>query len=107
MASAEQVIHESSLPVASVSWSPAGDRLAAVIGAQIYSIKLDGGGLTRLSDHQAGASMPRWSPDGERISFVAPSSFPGFNQLLTMAAAGGDIRQVVNLRGDIINGCWL
>ena len=105
--SGEQVIHESNWQMASVVWSPAGDRLAAVIGAQIYSIKLDGSGLTRLSNHQAGASMPRWSSDGARISFVAPSSFPGFNQLLTMAADGGDIRRVVNLRGEIINGCWL
>ena len=74
---------------------------------QIYKLRPDGSELTQLSSHRGGASHPRWSPNGERISFVAPSSFPGFNQLIVMDADGRNIQQVANIRGEVVNGCWV
>ena len=102
-----RIIHETTLALTDVAWSPDGDWLAVEMGLQIYKLRPDGSDLTRLSNHHAGASNPRWSPDGARISFVAPSSFPGFNQLITMDADGQNILQVSNIRGEVVNGCWL
>ena len=103
----ETVIHETALAITDIDWSPAGGWLALELSAQVYKIKHTGGELTRLSNHGGGAFGPRWSRDGMWISFVAPSSFPGFNQLMTMAADGGDIRQVANIHGAVVNGCWV
>ena len=103
----ERVIFETTLALIDVAWSPDGKWLALEMGLQIYKTRPDGSDLTRLSNHHAGASSPRWRPDGERISFVAPSSFQGFNQLIVMEADGSDIRQVANIRGDVVNGCWI
>jgi len=103
----EVIIHESNAPINDVAWSPDGAWLALEMSSQIYKLRPDGSGLTQLSNHQAGASSPRWSPDGRRISFVVPSSFSGFNQIITMGADGGQIKQIANIRGDVVNGCWV
>ncbi len=103
----ERAIHESAAALEGLAWSPAGEWLAFATQRQIYKIRADGGGLTRLTNHGAGARWPRWSPDGRHISFVAASSFPGYQQLLAMDADGGNIRQVANIRGNLVNGCWL
>ena len=103
----ERIIYETALALKDVAWSPDGEWLALEMSRQIHKLRADGSDITRLSSHHSGASHPRWSPDGERISFVAPSSFSGFNQLLTMDAEGGDIQQVANIRGALVNGCWV
>ena len=105
--SQERLILESALAISDIDWSPAGAWLALEMGGQVYKIKADGSALTRLSDHQGGASGPRWSPDGGWISFVSRSSFPGFKQLMRMDAAGGGISQIANIQGDVVNGCWV
>ena len=103
----ERVIYETTLALTDITWSPAGEWLALEMSLQISRMRPDGSELTRLSNHHAGASYPRWSPDGERISFVAPSSFSGFHQLITMDADGRNILQISNIRGEVVNGCWL
>lgn len=103
----EGLIHETALTLNDIDWSPKGDWLALEMNRQIYKLRPDGSGLTRLSSHPAGAASPRWSPDGARISYVAPSSFPGFNQLMTMNADGSEPRQVINIHGALVNGCWI
>ncbi len=103
----ERVIYETTWMIADVTWSPDGEWLASVIGSQVFKFRPDGSDVMRLSNHHSGASSPLWSPTGERISFVAPSSFPGFNQLMLMDADGRNIRQVVNIHGQVTNGCWI
>lgn len=103
----EHILLVSNRLMAEASWSPDGYWLALEMGRQVYKIRTYGSELTRLSNHQAGATSPRWSLDGRSISFVAPSSFPGFNQLIVMDADGGDITQVINIRGEVTNGCWV
>ena len=103
----ERLIHQTSLTIAAIDWSPHGEWIAAAIGRQLYKLRQDGSDLTRLSNHHGGISHPRWSPDSEQISYVAPSSFPGFHQLMVMDADGGNIRRVVNIRGEVVNGCWV
>lgn len=103
----DRIIFETELALADVAWSPNGAWLALEMNSQVYKLRSAGSGLTQLSHHPAGASSPRWSPDGKRLSFVAPSSFSGFNQIITMDADGGDIKQVANIRGEVVNGCWV
>ena len=104
--SGERVIFATPLALADIDWSPTGEWLALELGQQIYKMRPAGSDVTRLSNHHSGASSPRWSPDGKRISFVAPSSFAGFNQLMMMDADGRNIRRVVNIQGQVANGCW-
>lgn len=103
----ERVIYDTPLALSDIAWSSNGQWIAAVIGGQLHKLRPDGGDLTRLSQHPGGISHPRWSPDSRRVSYVAPSSYPGFNQLMVMDADGGNIRRVVNVRGAVVNGCWL
>ena len=103
----ERLVYETALTLSDVAWSPDGEWLALEMSRMIYKLRPDGSELTQLSSHRAGASSPRWSPDGARISFVAPSSFMGFHQLLVIDAEGGNTRQVANIRGEVVNGCWV
>ena len=103
----ERIIHETTLRLTEIDWSPDSHWIAFEMGLQIYKMRPDGRDLARLSNHHAGATFPRWAPDGRQISFVAPSSFPGFHQLIVMDADGSNIRQVVNIHGEVVNSCWL
>lgn len=103
----EHIVYESAARISDVAWSPDGEWLALEMSRQIYKLRPYGSDLTRLTNHSSGASHPRWSPDSQRISFVAPSSFQGFNQLLVMDADGRNIQQAASIRGDVINGCWV
>lgn len=102
----ERVLFETTLALSDVAFSPAGAWLALVMERQIYRIDRKGSDMSKLTDHLGGASSPRWSPDGERISYVSPSSFLGQNQLYVMNADGSGKRRVANIRGDVVNGCW-
>ena len=95
------------MAISDVAWSPDTDWLAVVINTQIHKLRPDGSGLARLTEHLGGASSPRWSPDGEWISYFTPSSFPGQQQLYVMRADGSQKRRVTNIRGAVVNGCWL
>ena len=93
--------------IGGLSWSPDGRWLAAELNGQIGLLHADRGELRRLRDRPGGAWTPQWSPDGEVIAFASRSSFPGYAQLLTMSAAGDNVRTVTTLRGELALGCWL
>lgn len=103
----EDIVYETTLKVSDVAWSPDGVWIAVVVERQVYRIRRYGGNLIRLTDHLGGASSPRWSPGGAQISYVSPSTFPGQNQLIVMNADGTGVRRVANIRGDVVNGCWV
>ena len=69
-------------PEAGVSWSPDSRRIAftarreADEAAQVYLLDLAGGEALRISSLSAGASMPRFSPDGKSLLFTSPV-YPG------------------------------
>jgi WD40-like Beta Propeller Repeat len=59
-------------PATSPAFSPNGKRIAFVrLGSGIFSVKLDGTGLQRLTSGTRD-SYPVWSRDGKRIAFVRP-----------------------------------
>lgn len=105
--SEERIILETQIALSDVAWSPAGDRLALVLDRQIYLFDRYRDKLIKLTDQLGGADSPRWSPDGAQISYVSPSSFAGQNQLFVMNADGSGKRRVANIRGDVMNGCWV
>lgn len=103
----EVVLYQTPRWISDVAWSPTGEWLAVAVDRQVYRISPYGGDLTRLTDHLGGADSPRWSPDGAQISYVTPSTFAGQSQLFVMNADGSGKRRVANIRGDVINGCWV
>ncbi len=104
----ESVTYETRRQISDVAWSPTGEWLALVVDRQIYRMHPFGGAaLTQLTDHLGGADVPRWSPDGARISYVSPSTFAGQNQLFVMNTDGSGKRRVANILGEVVNGCWV
>lgn len=61
----------------------------------LHLLSTETGETRALSAPKSRDSHPYWSPDGQRIVFV--SSRSGTRQLYTMAADGGDVRQLTNL----------
>jgi hypothetical protein len=56
--------------------------------SEIYSIRADGTGQTRLTNNPARDDSPRWSPDGGKIVFV--SDRDGLLEIYTMNADGSN-----------------
>jgi Tol biopolymer transport system component len=71
-------------------------------GYQMYTLRPDGTGLMQITNFDTDATNPRWSPNGERISFsLGHPNGPTFCSVELMKADGSDI---VDLTGDR-NGC--
>ncbi|MGH7696187.1 MAG: TolB family protein, partial [Gemmatimonadaceae bacterium] len=62
-------------------WSPDGSRVLFTQeragSMDVYSVRLDGSGLTRLTTHPYYDIAPRWSPDGLRVLFYREKSLTG------------------------------
>jgi uncharacterized repeat protein (TIGR01451 family) len=59
-----------------LDWSPDGSKLAFVKNGEIYSIRIDGTGETKITtkpDPQISDSVPHWSPNGQKILFMRGS----------------------------------
>ena len=60
----------------------------------IYTVNLDGTGLTNLTNHLAVYESPVWSPDGTRIAFI--SNRKGQQRAYLMSADGSQVTPVAN-----------
>lgn len=67
---------------------------------QIYLIAIEGGEAKQLTNGNASASSPRWSPDGRRLAFTTGG------QVWTMDATGGDRKQVSNISTGASDPLW-
>jgi Tol biopolymer transport system component len=76
----------------SLDVSPDGQTIVFDLLGDIYTLPIAGGKATRLTHGLAYDYQPRWSPDGKRLAFVSDRT--GGENLFTMAADGGDVRQV-------------
>jgi TolB protein len=113
-------------PVHGVSpaWSPDGNRLAFVSfvdgntpscpagscppNGELYVIRTDGSGLTRLTRSRADDEHPTWSPDGRRIAFASGFSVRRQGHapwLLVISAEGGRAVRIGRFAG-VIDPSW-
>jgi dipeptidyl aminopeptidase/acylaminoacyl peptidase len=70
------------------------DRARAV--SHLWLVSTSGGAARQLTTGEAGASTPRWSPDGRWIAFY--SAREGNNGLWVMSADGGEPRLLAPVR---------
>ena len=84
-------------------WSPDGSRLAfySFVGdqAEVYTIRADGSGLTRLTENAAFDGYPTWSPDGTRLAFTSTRS--GGYRIYVMNSDGSGLRQLSSQSGSL------
>ena len=85
----------------SPAWSPDGsrivftstrDHLEAGTGqgtTEVYVMKADGSGQTRLTSNASQDWGPRWSPDGKRIAFASNLTEPGNDFDIVVTSADG------------------
>jgi Tol biopolymer transport system component len=101
------------------TWSPDGTRIAFfdVDGmwraASLSVVDVASGKVTKIHESLFGPGTPTWSPDGKRVALAMVSPYSksfreGTNQILTVAATGGDDKwfaPVPNLSIDSRGGC--
>ena len=75
-----------------VDVSPDGRRLTFTLLGDIYTMPIEGGAATRISEGLAWEVHPRFSPDGTRIAFTSDRG--GGDNIWVMNADGSDKRQV-------------
>jgi dipeptidyl aminopeptidase/acylaminoacyl peptidase len=98
------------------AWSPDGHALLAAVTATpkaeqqsgetaIIVYPVDGGVARRLCTVEGFISCPCWSPDGDRVAFLAALEQPAHGEIVVVAAAGGEPR---GLLGDAeLTATWL
>ncbi|HEX2167943.1 MAG TPA: hypothetical protein VHG09_11985, partial [Longimicrobiales bacterium] len=79
----------------SVDVSPDGTTIVFDFLGNLFTVPIDGGDATQLTEGLAFDAQPRWSPDGSRI--VLTSDRSGSDNIWTIAADGSDARQVTKL----------
>jgi TolB protein len=79
-------------------WSPDGASIAFYTDRdgnwEIYVMKADGAGLTRLTDHPGYDGEPSWSPDGQRLAFT--SDRDSDREIHIMNVDGSGITQITH-----------
>src|SRR2546426_8629460 len=61
---------------------------------EIYVMKADGTGVTRLTNNSAADLEPAWSPDGTRLAFVSHRA--GNDEIYVMNANGTGVTRLTN-----------
>jgi WD40 repeat protein len=94
-------------------WSPDGSRLLFTQerpnSMDVYSVRLDGTGLTRLTTHPYYDLAPRWSPDGQRVLFYREKSLTGpfeHASLHVVNADGTGERAVLDTLAQDFDATW-
>ena len=96
----------------SPSWSPNGDRIVFTSDRdgdfEVYTIKIDGTDLQRLTRSPGNDAHTAWSPDGEWIAFASarggfkdeaplhPYNVQPYGDLYVMRADGSDVRRLTD-----------
>ena len=100
--------------LSTVAWSPDSAKIAFVSSGSTSEISImDAGGSHVIQITNLGLSLfpplhPRFSPDGSKIVFAAPTNLPqdAFYQLLTIPSAGGSPTQLTSGSGQHSMPAW-
>jgi Tol biopolymer transport system component len=98
--------------IAGVVFSPNGRRVAFAYKAagakdyDIYTRRVDGGGLRNLTPAGAHEGAPDWSPDGRRLVFVRMAADFSRTDLVRMNADGSDQRRLTDRTARPENPVW-
>ena len=79
--------------------------------SHIWRIEADGSGLVQLTSGIKGETSARWSPDGNRIAFLArrpaeEASAEEANQIYLISNSGGEARQLSRHATAVSNIAW-
>jgi len=89
-------------------FAPAEDRMALVMSyadaTDIYTVRLDGSGLRRLTEGRAIDVSPAWSPDGRHMAFVSDRT--GAPQIYIMDSDGSNQRRLTYDGSYNTNPAW-
>ncbi|HEX5314634.1 MAG TPA: S9 family peptidase [Gammaproteobacteria bacterium] len=96
--------------------SPDGREIAIVVDTrdwktdepkeEIDLVNVATGTRRALTWNRTGLDMPRWSPDGSRLAFLADDEDGDQTQLFVMAMAGGDPRRITRNKQGIDSYSW-
>ena len=85
-------------------FSPDGQHLVYVREHALWIANADGTNARKLTDHPAGNSAPRWSPDGSRIAFL--SRRRGWTHLWTISPNDAQPKHITLGEFDVCNPAW-
>lgn len=89
----------------SLDVSPSGETIVFELLGDLYTIPIQGGDATRITEGMAFDSQPVYSPDGEWIAFISDRA--GGENLWICRPDGADARQVTKgKRNDFISPAW-
>lgn len=105
------------------SWSPAGDLISFTSyrdgDYEIYTIRPDGTGLTRLTHAPGNEGHSSWSPDGKWIAFSSgrggykdeavlhPYNPQSYGEIHVMRADGSDVRALTDNQYEEATPAWI
>lgn len=72
--------------------------------SDIYTVRINGGEVRRLTNRPGSDSQPRFSPDGKRIAFTSNRS--GTSQIWMLPLDGGEAQQVTELSTGASDPQW-
>jgi len=81
----------------SIDVSPSGRTIVFDLAGDLYTLPIEGGKATRITNGPGYDSQPRFSPDGKRIVFVSDQS--GAENLYTVSLDGRNLRALTTGEG--------
>jgi TolB protein len=90
------------------AWSPDGRAILFNRGTgDLYLIRPDGTGRTRLTRHPRNEAFPSWSPDGSKVAFASDRGRRERSyQIYVMQSDGSAVRRITADRGSHFNPAW-
>ncbi len=69
-------------------------------------VSVDGGEAVQMTDKETSASMPRWSPDGKYLSFLASRGEGAKPQVWNLNRLGGEAQKVTGIKQGVAGYQW-